>query len=140
MLMYGQSGQLMGGFMSRWACVAVAVALAVTKPAPVLATTDQFQQLQAECEAGDGFACKRLGTRLNMGFPDPAQPVKARAAFEKGCKFKDSAACAFLYQMLALGQGGPPDAQRAKALEQAACNHPQMGITSALKGSGLCVK
>ena len=93
--------------MLRWVYVAVAVGIAVASTStPALAAPSPLQQLEADCLAGDGFACKRWGTRLNMRYPGPPQPVKARAAFEKGCALKDSDACAFLYQMLALGEGG----------------------------------
>jgi TPR repeat protein len=129
--------------MSRWVYVSVALAVvAASNAAPAFADyrAERIQELEAKCGAGNGFECKKLGVTYNMRYPGPPEPVKARGAYEKGCKLKDSEACALLYEMLALGKGGPQDLARAKKLEEAACNHPRLGITSALRASGLCLK
>jgi len=125
--------------MSRWVVLAVAVA-AISVGTPVFAQSDLLKELEASCEAGDGFACKRWGVHLNLGFDRPAEPIKARSAYEKGCKLKDSRACANLATMLAHGEGGPRDIARARQLAKAGCNDENIAVQGEVRGAGLCDK
>ncbi len=84
------------------------------------AESSWLQELEAGCNAGDGQDCANLGGQLGLGRGDDL--VKARVAYEKGCKLESTSACVGLYQMLALGIGGPADPARAKALEPKVCN------------------
>lgn len=125
--------------MSRWISLGIALAIG-SIGTPSLAQESELATMAADCNAGKGFECKRLGNRLEWGLYGPADLQKARAAYDRGCTLKDSVSCALLYKMLALGEGGPQDLKRAKPLEAQACNHPYLSVTSTLKGSGLCKK
>jgi hypothetical protein len=106
--------------------------------APSFAQSDWMKSLEADCKAGKGFACKQWGEQLDLGVFRPAEPVKARAAFERGCALKEDLACIALFKMLSLGRGGPKDMVRARKLEPAACATKIISVSVDLEQAGLC--
>ena len=106
--------------------------------APSFAQSDWMKSLEAECKAGKGFSCKQWGEQLDLGVFRPAEPVKARAAFERGCALKEDQACIALFKMLSLGRGGPKDLARARKLEPAACATKIIVLSVDLEQAGLC--
>lgn len=106
--------------------------------APSFAETDWIKSLEKDCKAGDGFACRQWGGQIELGVFTPAEPVKARAAYERGCTLKDDQSCIGLFKMLSLGLGGPKDLARARELEPAACGTPIMVLKVDLETAGLC--
>ena len=114
---------------------AAAAALIAT---PVLAKEGAWlKKLETDCNAGDGSACKILGDQLDHDSFGAAEPANARAAYEKGCKLKESQACVGLYSMLSLGRGGPKDLARARQYERLACDLGNV-MRYDLRRSGLC--
>lgn len=107
---------------------------------PAFAQSDWLQELEADCNAGKGDDCAMLGSQLRGGYITPRDPVRARAAFEKGCELDSTNACAELYKALALGEGGPKDTARAEALADKACNTGIVSLTVYLKSNGLCTE
>jgi hypothetical protein len=106
--------------------------------APSFAQSDWMKSLAADCKAGKAFACKQWGEQLDLGVFRPAEPVKARAAFERGCALKEDLACLALFKMLSLGRGGPQDLKRARELEPAACATRNIAASVDLEQAGLC--
>ncbi|MBS0295665.1 MAG: sel1 repeat family protein [Proteobacteria bacterium] len=123
---------------------AVVAALGLASAGTVAsAQSDWLKQLEADCNKGDAQACSNLGSQLYM-VSNPRQPEKARAAYEKGCALKQNlastVACANLYMMLELGEGGPRDPARAQALKPKACNTGLISLDVYLKSKGVCRK
>jgi hypothetical protein len=115
--------------------IRVAIASLLLVSASAFAQSEWLQQLEAGCNAGRGQDCANLGGQLAM---QSSTLAKAREAYEKGCKLESRSACVGLYQALALGEGGPVDAARAKALEPKACNTGIAAFQAHLKSKGLC--
>ncbi len=81
--------------------------------------TDKAAALQSvACDQGDALACSSLGDMYLKGGPGfPADPVKGRAAMDKGCAGSDHYAagvCGSIASMLAEGKlGAAPDRRAA---------------------------
>lgn len=88
-------------------------------------------------QAGNGYACRRLGMEYSdFAFDDktPRDDKKARAWFEKGASLGDAESMFYLSQFVFEGRGGPKDEQRATSLlVQAAQNRSPKAAHRALK-------
>jgi hypothetical protein len=113
----------------------IAIAGLALASAAVSAQSTWLQELEAGCNAGKGQDCANLGDQLGMKREGKA---KARDAYEKGCKLNSLSACVGLYQALSLGEGGPADPARAKALEPKVCNTGIISMDVHLQAKGLC--
>lgn len=103
--------------------------------AGTFAQSDWMRKLEAGCNGGNGQDCANLGAQLKR---EPGGAAQARAAYEKGCKLDSTSACISLYEALSLGQGGPADPARAKALEPKVCNTGIVSFDVHLRAKGLC--
>ena len=120
------------------AVVVIGAALAFASPAARADGSSWIAELDAGCNGGNSQDCANLGSQLMGGYVVPADPVRARAAFEKACRLGGMNACVGLYEALSLGQGGPADPERARALESKVCKTGIISTDVHLESKGLC--
>jgi hypothetical protein len=77
-------------------------------------------ELAARLCASDGAACSTAGLAHEKGLGTPADPVKAVAAYRKGCEAKNAHACRELARLTRAGKGTAKNVEEANALDRQA--------------------
>ena len=122
------------------AALAVA-AFGFVSPGIAGSAQSDFQKREASCSAGDSDECQRLGAAYELGLGTAPDLAKSRSDYERGCKPDDwttGTSCMHLFKMVSLGEGGPKDPAKARALAPKVCNSKIIAQEVYLESHGLC--
>jgi TPR repeat protein len=97
-----------------------AAALAVQGEDPRMERAAGLELFDAACTGGQPRACGALGAFLAEGLFDRAEPIRASAAFERGCTLNHAMSCASLAEAYQAGRGVSRDKDRARSLAEKA--------------------
>ncbi len=81
-----------------------------------------LDDLQKNCDAGNGISCTRLGTAYSNAQGVKMSDEKAREYYEKACDLNEPEACTNLGVLYENGQGVEQSSEKAKSYYQKACN------------------
>src|SRR5687768_14413947 len=87
---------------------------------------DQRTRQSGACDTGKADVCTSVGVMWEQGKEGPADPVKAREYYERGCVGGHQVGCSYLAQMLDKGVGGPADPKAARELWLTQCERGNM--------------
>jgi TPR repeat protein len=96
--------------------------MAATQDATGVSPEQRRYLLSAECIEGRAEACFEVGLDMHRGLAGfPRDPVRAVAAYERGCAAGSEGSCNNLGDALEFGEGTSKDARRAVELYDRAC-------------------
>ncbi|NUP11298.1 MAG: sel1 repeat family protein, partial [Polyangiaceae bacterium] len=95
------SGSACGSASDRQVPVSIAIASASpsTPTAPVVTPCKNLVECSRSCERKEARSCGRLGEMYSLGAGVERDPLKAKAALERGCDLGGGDACATLAQL-----------------------------------------